>query len=141
MDFILNNLLLIIVAFVSGGMLVWPLVTKTSGLKRLTTLQATQMINDNNAILVDVREETQIYGEVIPQAIRLPVSKFEDNFGEVKKKLKSEKNSVPVIILSTTGKGESLVVKHFKTNGLSDLYSIDGGLDAWKQSGLPVKTL
>ena len=141
MDFFLDNILLISVAFVSGAMLVWPLVTKTSGLKRLTTLQATQMINDNNAILVDVREETQIYGEIIPQAIRLPGSKIEDNFVEVKKKLKSEKNSVPVIILSTTGKGETRVVKHFKINGLTELYSIDGGLDAWKQSGLPVKTI
>ena len=59
-------------------MLVWPLVTKGSGNNFVGTLEATQLLNTKNGILVDLREESQITGGIVPQAIRLPFSNFQN---------------------------------------------------------------
>ena len=44
-QFFIDNLLLIAVAFVSGAMLVWPFVRARASGPSLSTLQATQLIN------------------------------------------------------------------------------------------------
>ncbi len=59
MDFIKNNLLLIAVAFASGAMLLWPFVRRTAGGPWVSTLQATQMINREDALVLDVREPAE----------------------------------------------------------------------------------
>src|SRR5438067_455503 len=45
MDFVRNNLLLFVVALVSGGMLLWPLVRRTTGGPWVNAAQATHLIN------------------------------------------------------------------------------------------------
>ena len=74
MDFFFENILLISIAFISGGLLVWPLLTKNIGLKKLGTAEATTMLNRQNGILVDLREDDDLSGGVIPQAERIPSS-------------------------------------------------------------------
>ena len=59
MDFVKNNLLLILVAFVSGAMLLWPLVRRSAGGPWVDTLGATQMINREDALVLDVREAAE----------------------------------------------------------------------------------
>ena len=56
MQFFIDNALLIAVAFMSGGMLLWPLFRARAAGPALTTLQATQLINGKHAQVVDVRD-------------------------------------------------------------------------------------
>jgi rhodanese-related sulfurtransferase len=121
-------------------MLVWPLVSKASGVKLVGTLEATQLLNTKNGILVDLREDNQITGGVIPQAIRLPLSNFQDGILELKKKLKPNKTLVPIILVTVSGTGVSPVVKLLEKDGYSEVFGLDGGFEAWKQAGLPVKS-
>ncbi len=121
-------------------MLVWPLVGKMSGIKLIGTLEATQLLNSKNAILVDLREEKQIAGGVIPQAMRLPASNFHDGILKLKKKLKPNKTPVPIILLSNSGNGSASLVKQLEKEGFQEVFVLDGGFEAWKQAGLPVKS-
>ena len=57
MKFLLDNVFLIAIALVSGGLLAWPLFRKGGGSTTLSALEATQLINHRNAIVVDVRDE------------------------------------------------------------------------------------
>jgi hypothetical protein len=50
-----NNLLLISIAVSSGLMLLWPFIQQSRGGKALGTTQAIQMINHQNALVVDIR--------------------------------------------------------------------------------------
>ena len=140
MDFFIENIFLILIAFISGGMLVWPLVTKGSGNNFVGTLEATQLLNTKNGILVDLREESQITGGIVPQAIRLPFSNFQNQILELKKKSKQHKNPAPIILLTITGAGTSPAVKQLKEDGFLEIFVLDGGFEAWKQAGLPVKS-
>jgi rhodanese-related sulfurtransferase len=58
-QFFIDNALLIAVAFVSGGMLLWPLLRSRAAGPALTTLQATQLINGTHAQVVDVRDAAE----------------------------------------------------------------------------------
>lgn len=121
-------------------MLVWPLVNKGSGNNFVGTLEATQLLNTKNSILVDLREENQITGGIVPQAIRLPFSNFQDKILELKKKSKQHKNPVPIILLTVSGAGASPAVKLLKKDGFAQVFVLEGGFEAWKQAGLPVKS-
>ena len=77
MDFIQNNLLLIGVAFASGAMLIWPFVRRTAGGPWVNTLQATQMINREDALLLDVREPAEYAKGHILGAKNVPLADLE----------------------------------------------------------------
>jgi rhodanese-related sulfurtransferase len=140
LDFLYDNIFLVIIAFVSGGMLVWPLVSRISGVKHIGTLEATQLLNSKNGILVDLREDNQIASGIIPQAIRSPFSNFQEGIVKLKKKSKPNKNPAPIILLTSSGSGASSVVKQLEKDGFAEVFVLNGGFDAWKQAGLPVRS-
>jgi hypothetical protein len=55
MEFILKNWALVAIAAVSGGMLLWPLLRAGSGGPWVNTLQATQLMNREDALVIDLR--------------------------------------------------------------------------------------
>tara|TARA_E500000331_G_scaffold214872_1_gene206074 strand:- start:961 stop:1386 length:426 start_codon:yes stop_codon:yes gene_type:complete len=140
LDFFIDNIFLVSIAFVSGAMLVWPLVNKASGVKLVGTLEATQLLNSKNGILVDLREDNQVVGGIIPQALRLPMSNINSGILELKKKTKPNKSPVPIILITNSGTGTSPAAKCFEKDGFLEVFGLDGGFEAWKQAGLPVKS-
>ena len=55
--------MLILVFVMSGAMLAWPLVQRRfSAVKDVNTIEATQLINRQNAVLLDVREPKAFEG-------------------------------------------------------------------------------
>ena len=57
MKFRLDNLVLFAAALISGFMLLLPKLGRGSGDSAVTPLQAVQLINHRNAIIVDLRDE------------------------------------------------------------------------------------
>ncbi|HLA33723.1 MAG TPA: rhodanese-like domain-containing protein, partial [Rhodocyclaceae bacterium] len=55
MEFLQQNLMWVALALVSGGMLLWPMLTG-AGTESLSPAQATLLINRQDAIVLDVRE-------------------------------------------------------------------------------------
>jgi hypothetical protein len=63
MQFIQNNWPLILVMITSGGMLLWPLIgRRLSKVREVGALAATQLINRQNAVLLDLRESKDYEG-------------------------------------------------------------------------------
>ena len=98
MDFIKNNLLLIAVAFASGAMLLWPFVRRTAGGPWVSTLQATQMINREDALVLDVREPAEFAKGHILGAKNVPLGDFERRAAELDKH-----KAKPVIVTCDSG--------------------------------------
>jgi rhodanese-related sulfurtransferase len=131
--FVVENWPLIAVAFVSGGMLVWPLVGGARNRNALTTLQATQLINSRDAVLIDVRDQADYSRSHIVNAKNFPAKVFEDRKAELEK-LKS----TPVIVHCATGQSSTAAAEKLKTMGLTEVFTLAGGLAAWRDAGLPV---
>ena len=84
MSFIQNNWMLILVAFLSGAMLVWPLVQRRfSPMKDVGNLNATHLINHSDAVLLDVRETKEYEGGRLPNAVHIPLSQLDGRAAEL----------------------------------------------------------
>ena len=144
LDFFYENILLISIAFISGSLLVWPLLTKNIGVKRLGTAEATAMLNRQNGILIDIREDDDLSGGVIPQAKRIPSSillKRREEFDKHKKKFQDRKNqNKPIILMGNKASTVSVVGKLLKDNGFEEVFCLDGGIQSWVEAGLPVRS-
>jgi len=81
-DFVRNNLLLIVVAVVSGAMLIWPLLRRTTGGPWVDASMATQLINREDALVVDVRDPGEYGAGHILGAKNWPLDHLDERGGE-----------------------------------------------------------
>jgi rhodanese-related sulfurtransferase len=131
-DFVRNNLLLFVVAFVSGAMLLWPLFRRSAGGPWVTTAQATHLINREDALVVDVRDPGEYGAGHILGAKNVPLSRL----GEVDVAKRKER---PVIVYCDGGERSAKAVAALRKQGLTRVVNLTGGLRAWQQAGLPVE--
>jgi rhodanese-related sulfurtransferase len=133
-QFFIDNALLIAVAFVSGGMLLWPLLRARASGPALTTLQATQLINGKHAQIVDVRDGADFARGSLPNARNIP---FGELAGRAAKELKKDR---PVIVLCNAGNIAGRAAAQLRAAGIAEVYVLAGGINAWREAGLPLKT-
>ena len=137
MDFIRNNLLLIAVAVVSGTMLIWPFVRRTTGGPWVSTSQATHLMNREDALVVDVREPGEYGAGHILGAKNVPLAQIDSRI-QSGHELGKRKDK-PVILYCDSGDRASKAVAALKKQGFSRVANLSGGLPAWQQAGLPVE--
>ena len=133
-EFIQNNLLLIAVAFASGAMLLWPFVRRGTGGPWVSTLDATRLINQKDAPLLDVREPSEFSAGHILGAKNIPLAQFGARAAELDK-MKGK----PVIVYCDSGSRASSAMPVLKERGFAEVYNLTGGYPAWRQAGLPVE--
>lgn len=134
MDFVKNNLLLILVAFVSGAMLLWPLVRRSAGGPWVDTLGATQMINREDALVLDVREAAEYARGHILGAKSVPLGELGRRVAELERH-----KSKPLILCCETGNRSGNALAVLRRHGFEKVHNLSGGFGAWQQAGLPVE--
>jgi rhodanese-related sulfurtransferase len=132
--FVMDNIFLVAVAVVSGAMLVLPLLRRGAGGPSVTTLEATQLINRQDALLLDVREQAEYAQAHILNARGLPLSQLEARIGDIEK-FKDK----PLIVYCATDNRSSSAAATLKKRGFSNVVILSGGFAAWQQAGLPVQ--
>ena len=132
-QFFIDNLLLIAVAFVSGAMLVWPFVRARASGPALSTLQATQLINSKNPQIVDLRSAEDFAKGTLPNARNVPAAAMSARLTELKK----EK---PVLLVCATGTSAGRTAALLRSQGFSDVFVLGGGVAAWREAGLPLRS-
>lgn len=133
MQFFIDNIFLIAIAFISGAMLLWPLVRSRASGSALTTLQVTQLINSKNATIVDIRPPEEFAKGSLPNARNLPVDKLQTRAGELKK-------DKPLIVVCANGQAAGKVAAQLRSSGFNEVFVLGGGLAAWREAGLPIRT-
>lgn len=134
MKFVTDNILLIVIALASGTMLIWPLLRRGGGGPAVNTLEATQMINRQDALVLDVREQAEYAQAHILNSRGLPMSQLEARAGDLDK-FKDK----AVIVYCATGSRSNAVVAALRKRGFSNVFNLSGGFAAWQQAGLPVQ--
>jgi rhodanese-related sulfurtransferase len=131
-NFVIDNWMLIAVALVSGGMLLWPAVQGARG--GLGTHEAVQLINREKGIVVDVSEPEEFAQGHIGGARNVPLGQLEQRLPEVVKN-----KSLPVILVCATGGRAQRALATAKKLGYEKAQALAGGLKAWKDANLPVE--
>ncbi|MCL2635415.1 MAG: rhodanese-like domain-containing protein [Betaproteobacteria bacterium] len=133
MEFINQNILLIAVVVVSGLGLLWPLLAGSAG-KGLNPVAATQLINREDAYILDVREADEFAGGHLPEARNIPLGKLAERIGELEK-FKDR----ALLVCCAAGVRSGKACAQLRRNGFTRMHSLAGGVDAWVAAGYPVK--
>ena len=132
--FLQNNFAMILAAVVSGGMLLWSVLSSRRSGNEVDTLVAVQLINYKDALVLDVREGSEYDGGHVPNSKHIPADKLADRIQELEK-FKSK----PIVLIhrsgmNTTGKAGSILGKH----GFAHVHNLAGGIDTWQKANLPI---
>ncbi len=105
----------------------------TRGYKALTPAGLTQLINRNNALLIDVSSIQDYEKGHLPGARHVAMSQFDPESKELAKA-----RTLPVAVYCKSGQTAGLAAKRLKKAGFTDVYTLDGGLRTWVEAQLPL---
>jgi rhodanese-related sulfurtransferase len=129
--FLIDNIWLIGLALVSGGALIWPNLQRRGN--KLSLLQATQLMNQGKAVVVDVRDPAEFAAGHLRDAKNIPIKELASRVGELEK-FKSK----AVIAVCQSGVSSAKAAAQLKKAGFEGAASLDGGIAAWQAQGLPI---
>ncbi len=134
-EFLIQNIWLIAVAVASGLLLVWPMLSKGAG-ARVSVHQATLLLNQRKAVVVDIRDDqsVQAAGQLL-NSKRMPAGELK---GKALDALAKSKDT-PIIVLSQAGVGTGKAIAALQAAGYSEVFVLEGGMNAWKDAGMPFK--
>ena len=103
------------------------------GVKHITPQNALKELQNETAIMIDVREETEFKLLSIPlnNVFYYPLSGIVDQI----QKISTDK---PIIVVCNAGVRSTKVVNLFNRNDFPPSANLDGGIIMWKALGLPV---
>lgn len=134
MKFVLDNIGWILAAVVSGGMLLWPLARRGTGGPWVSTLEATQLMNREDALVIDVRDADAYAKGHILGAKSVPLADLARRAGDLEKH-----KSKAVIVSCQNGDRSAAAAATLRQNGFSRVHPLNGGFAAWQHAGLPVQ--
>lgn len=132
LDFLLQNWMLVLVALVSGGMLLWPALGRGGG-GAVTVNEAVQLINREKAVLIDVCEPSEYAAGHAVGARSVPLGTLESS-----KALPSNK-TLPIVVVCQTGARASRAVGVLRKLGYENARVLAGGMGAWREANMPIE--
>jgi rhodanese-related sulfurtransferase len=134
-EFVQKNIWLVMIAVASGALFIWPTIAKLfSRGREVGVVEAVQLINRKDAVIVDVREPNEFKGGHIPNARNIPAGQITER-GKELDKLKSK----PLLLVCQTGNRSTQACAGLVTGGFAQAVALSGGMAAWQQAGMPVE--
>ncbi len=133
MEFIQENLTWVLLAVVSGAMLLWQ--SLRGGGNNVSIPEATLLLNREDAVVVDVRESHEWSAGHIPNARHIALGQLGKHLSELEK-FKER----PLIICCASGNRSSSACHTLKKAGFERVFNLAGGIGAWTDAGLPITT-
>ena len=133
-QFLQNNFAIVMLVLVSGLMLLWPIIgRRMSGVREVGAMEATQLINHQNAVVLDVREDSEFYAGHVPHSVHVPL-------GQLAKHAELEKyKNRPVIAICRSGMRSGRACSVLRKNGFEQVYNLTGGITAWERANMPME--
>lgn len=106
---------------------------RNSAASGVSSGQATQLINREDAVVVDTREAGDFKSGHIAGARNIPQSRIDDRMSELEK-VKDK----PIIVACKSGQSSGTTVAKLTKAGFSQVYKLKGGMLQWQADSLPV---
>lgn len=135
MKFVQDNIWLILIAVASAVGLVWPSIARRfSGIPQVGVAEAVTLINRRDAVVLDVREQSEHDRGCIAGARLIPAGQLKTRLGELDK-LKQR----PILVHCATGNRSQSAAVALKAAGFKEVFNLQGGMGAWQQAGMPME--
>lgn len=101
--------------------------------RALTTQQATNLINRENALVLDIRSKKDFSAGHIVDSINIPADSLTKRMGELDKH-----KSKPLLLVCANGQHSGPYAKQMKAAGHDNICRLSGGISSWRADGLPL---
>jgi molybdopterin/thiamine biosynthesis adenylyltransferase/rhodanese-related sulfurtransferase len=103
-----------------------------SGIAETNVSGARQLIDTSNPAILDVREDDEVADGLIPDATHIP-----RGYLELRVEQAVPDKDQPVLVYCAGGTRSALAAKSLAELGYSNVVSLEGGFNAWKDAGEP----
>ncbi len=121
------------VGVLRGGMEAWNAAGLASAWAILVDADAAREALRDGAVPLDVREPDETGSGTIPGAIQIPL-------GSLSESLASLDRRRPIVTYCGHGERSATALSILEKAGFSELYNLNGGIDAWKEAGYQIVT-
>ena len=98
-------------------------------IKTINAAEAKHLV-DQGAVIVDIREPNEFHGENIPGALNWPLSRLAEA---------ASGGAAAVVFHCKSGARTRMNAQALAGCTDAEAYILDGGIEAWKAAGLPVR--
>ena len=130
MSFLIDNWPLILLALVSGGMLLLPQLGSVGN--AIGTAEAVRLMNREKGVLIDVCEPAEFAAGHAAGARNFPLGSLEGS-----KDLPSNK-ALPLIVMCASGNRSRRAAGVLRKMGYENVQPVAGGNAAWRDANLPM---
>lgn len=130
-DFAMNHWMILSAFVLIAAYLVFTLVQGDKG--SVDPMAATEMMNHQQAVVVDVRPSADFHKGHIINAISIPSNGFANQIGTL-----SKHKDKPIIVCCRSGAQSASACQQLRKAGFEQVYNLKGGLLAWQSANLPV---
>lgn len=130
-EFATNHWILVSIFIGLLTLLMWDSGQKAG--PKVSTHEATRMINSQNAKIVDIREKGEFSAGHIVDSINMTNAQIKDRITELEKFKDS-----PIIVVCKSGQTASMASKTLKDSGFDQVYRLQGGIMEWQNNNLPL---
>jgi rhodanese-related sulfurtransferase len=134
-EFVQANIMWVGLAVISGGLLLWQLVTGNMGGASVSPMEATLLLNREEAIVIDVREPAEWSAGHIANARHIVLNQIATRLTEIEK-FKTR----PLIVCCASGNRSASACSTLRKAGFEKVFNLAGGINAWNEANLPVTT-
>lgn len=101
------------------------------GFKEIAPAELQEMQSGGNLRLIDVRSDAEVARGMIQGALHIPLQLLPPKAGEWD-------SATPMVFYCQSGTRSAQACTFFTSKGFSNLYHLQGGVNAWVKSGLPL---
>lgn len=131
LEFVVNHWLLFLALGVIAGLLAHNVLHANKG--SVDTLQATQLINRDGAVVVDVRPTADFAQGHIINALNIPMNGFKNQIATLQKY-----KDQSLLVNCRSGSQSAIACSQLRKEGFQNVYNLRGGILAWQAANLPL---
>lgn len=128
-QFLIDNILLLAIILVCVVTLSAPYIAKRRYGPELDSSSATDLINHQNAQIIDLRDPREFKKECIAHSVNIPADRIHHEFERLDKER-------PVLLVDEDGRRSRMASPLLRGLGFK-VYILQGGLSGWRRASMP----
>ena len=109
---------------------------RAAGVRTVGVAETVRLIEEQKAIVVDVREVREYRSGRIPNSRHIPL-------GQISRRLKDlekvKRQGRPIVVSCRSGRRSAVASVILSKHGFSDVYNLKGGVSAWSRANMSLE--
>jgi rhodanese-related sulfurtransferase len=99
----------------------------------VSPLKLVNMVNNESAIVIDIREKKEYQKGSILNSVHIPFTNFQQSISKI-----SHYKDTALVIVDSVGHNSTSISQILKKNGFKDISRLKGGIASWTAENLPL---